>query len=57
MAGNKTVPLTLGIGGPVIGTATIDENGIVMAEIDSMRGDLPMFFAETRGLSIYTEGP
>lgn len=34
MAGNKTVPLTLGIGGPRIGTATIDENGLVMADIE-----------------------
>lgn len=34
MAGSKRVPLTLGIGGQVIGSGLIDENGLFMAEIE-----------------------
>lgn len=34
MAGNKQVPLRWGFNGPQIGTAMIDENGLVMGEID-----------------------
>ena len=34
MAGNKQVPLRWGVGGPQIGTAMIDENGLVMGEIE-----------------------
>lgn len=34
MAGSKRIPLTLGIGGPVVGSGVIDENGLFMAEIE-----------------------
>lgn len=53
MAGNKTVPLKWGIGGPTIGTATIDENGLVMGEIENP--DIQrLLFGETSALSVYT---
>lgn len=53
MAGNKTVPLTWGIGGPKVGTATIDENGLVMGEVENE--DIKrLLFGETSALSVYT---
>lgn len=45
----KEVPLTLGVGGPVIGTARVTKNGVVIGEItdDNLRkklqGDLSAF--------------
>ena len=36
MAGSKRIPLTLGIGGEVIGSGVIDENGLFMAEIEDL---------------------
>lgn len=53
MAGNKTVPLTWGIGGPRIGTATIDENGMAMAEIEDPNIQR-LLFGETSEISLYT---
>lgn len=53
MAGNKTVPLTWGIGGPTIGTATIDENGLMMGEIENP--DVKrLLFGETSAISVHT---
>jgi len=34
MAGNKRIPLRFGLGGPIIGSGIIDENGLFMAEIE-----------------------
>ncbi len=53
MAGNKTVPLKWGIGGPTIGTATIDENGLVMGEIED-RDIQTLLFGGTSELSVHT---
>lgn len=53
MAGSKTVPLTWGEGGPTIGTATIDENGLIMGEVENP--DIQrLLFGETKYLSIFT---
>lgn len=53
MAGSKTVPLKWGAGGPKIGTATIDENGLIMAEIE--HPDIQrLLFGETSDISIHT---
>lgn len=53
MAGSKTVPLTWGIGGPRIGTATIDENGLAMGEIEDPNIQR-LLFGETSEISIHT---
>jgi len=53
MAGNKTVPLRWGEGGPRIGTATIDENGLVMGEIDDDHIKR-LLFGETVSISVYS---
>lgn len=50
MAGNKTIPLTWE-GGTVIGTATIDENGLIMGEITINR-EVEWGFDLVGGLSI-----
>lgn len=55
MAGNKQVPLTWGIGGPVIGTATIDENGLIMGEIENDELHTKLFGQSDR-LSISVDG-
>lgn len=55
MAGNKTVPLKWGEGGPVVGTATIDENGIIMAEIDPTYSE-KLGFHDVNGFSVHTKG-
>jgi len=55
MAGNKKVPLTLGIGGPVIGTASIDENGLMIGEIDDAE-IAKNLFGQDMHLSIRTDG-
>jgi len=55
MAGNKTVPLKWGENGPIVGTATIDENGLVMAEIDDEYAHKLGIFKNIDGLSIYTK--
>lgn len=54
MAGSKTVPLTWGIGGPVIGTATIDENGLAMGEIEDSEVVRKIFGNRKIGLSVYS---
>ncbi len=55
MAGNKKVPLRWGFGGPVIGSAMIDENGLVMGEIE-VKNPLTrtMLFGSTSEISIHT---
>lgn len=46
---DKEVPLTLGVGGPVVGTAKVTKDGVVIGEItdDNLRkklqGDLSSF--------------
>lgn len=54
MAGSKTVPLTWGIGGPVIGTATIDENGLAMGEIEDPEVVRKLFGDQPISLSVYS---
>lgn len=55
MAGNKQVPLRWGEGGPIIGTAMIDENGIVMGEIEITDPLVrTRIFGGTDSLSIFT---
>lgn len=54
MAGSKTVPLTWGIGGPRIGTATIDENGLAMGEIEDPEIISKIFGDQKINLSVYT---
>lgn len=54
MAGNKQVPLRWGEGGPIIGTASVDENGLIMAEIDD-RFDDRFNMGQVHGLSIFTK--
>jgi hypothetical protein len=53
MAGNKTVPLKWGQGGPQVGWATIDENGLVMGEIENPELKR-LLFGETADISVYT---
>lgn len=53
MAGSKTVPLTWGIGGPRIGTATIDENGLAMGEIENPEYIKKLFGDRSIDLSVY----
>lgn len=55
MAGSKTVPLTWGIGGPVIGTATIDENGLAMGEIEDPKVIAKLFGDQNVNLSVYSQ--
>lgn len=50
MAGSKTVPLTWGIGGKIVGTATVDENGLIVAEIEDK--EVQKLFAQDNYLSI-----
>jgi len=54
MAGNKTVPLKWGENGPVVGTATIDENGIVTAEIEEAYA-AKLGFHNVDGFSVYSK--
>ena len=52
MAGNKRIPLTLGIGGPVIGSGMVDENGLFMGEIDDIEITRELF-PQDLSLSVY----
>lgn len=53
MAGSAKVPLTWGLGGPIIGTAHIDENGLIMAEIDAgVEG--PWSISDVESISIFS---
>lgn len=52
MAGNKRIPLTLGIGGEVIGSGMVDENGLFMGEIDDIELTRELF-PQNLSLSIY----
>ncbi len=56
MAGSKAVPLTWGIGGKVIGSATLDENDLIMAEIEIEDDDIQKIFAQDLSLSVYPVG-
>lgn len=53
MAGNKKVPLTLGVGGKVIGTASIDENGLIMGEVEDPEVANKLFSNNNLSLSIW----
>jgi hypothetical protein len=53
VAGNKSVPLTWGVGGPRVGSATLDENGFIVAEVEDERVQR-LLFGETSALSIHT---
>jgi hypothetical protein len=56
MAGNSTMPLTYGVGGPVIGTASIDENGIIMAEIEDETIQRKFFVnSDSLSISVYNK--
>lgn len=55
MAGNKKVPLTWGVGGPIIGTATVDENGLIMAEIDESIAKSSGLYSGLSGISVYAK--
>lgn len=53
MAGNKTVPLTWGPGGPKIGSASVDENGIITAEVEYPFAT-QLHYNDVLNLSIFT---
>jgi len=55
MVDSKAVPLTFN--GEVVGTAKIDENGIILAEFDAGK-EASWGYGQVAGLSIYTDtGP
>lgn len=53
MAGNRQLPLKYN--GKVIGTATVDENGFVMADIEDEKIKAEMFYSDKLNISIWTE--
>lgn len=53
MAGNRQVPLKYN--GKVIGTATVDENGFVMADIEDEKVKAEMFYTNKINISIWTK--
>lgn len=57
MAGNKKIPITFGIGGPVIGEGTIDENGFFMGELDVTQEERTKMFGDVQGISVWTSSP
>lgn len=57
MAGNKKIPITYGIDGPVIGTGTIDENGLFMGELDISQEERVKMFGSIGGMSITGSDP
>lgn len=51
MAQNKRVPLTWGIGGEIVGEASLEEGGIIVAEITDVELAAKLF-SDVGGLSL-----